>query len=227
MQRTALIIEDEPKLATLLSDYLTQSNYLSHCLYEGTGAVAWIKQNSPDVVLLDLMLPGESGLDVCREIRTFSKVPIIILTARIEEIDRLIGLELGADDYMCKPYSPREVIARINAIFRRMEFSEEEQSAPQQNYRGIFIDEKRFKCLVGDEEIELTPVEMRLLTRMLQNPGQVFNRDQLTEYIYPDKRIVSDRTINSHIKNLRAKLNGTEQLGDLIHSIYGVGYKLE
>lgn len=227
MQKTVLIVEDEPKLAALLNDYLVKSYYKCHCLYEGTDAVEWIKEHKPDMLLLDLMLPGKDGLQICREVRMFSQVPIIMLTARIEEIDRLMGLELGADDYMCKPYSPREVVARINAIFRRMEYAANEQLNCAQNYRGVSIDELRFSCSVDEQEIELTPVEMRLLIRMLQKPGQVFNRAQLMEIIYTDQRVVSDRTIDSHIKNLRAKLNGAAQRGDLIHSIYGVGYKLE
>lgn len=227
MQKTVLVVEDEPKLAALLNDYLVQSDYQCHCLYEGTHTVEWVKDNQPDMILLDLMLPGKDGLQICREVRSFSQVPVIMLTARVEEIDRLMGLELGADDYICKPYSPREVMARIKAIFRRIEFSSSEEVLSIKHYRGVSIDEERFSCSVDDQEVELTPVEMRLLIRMIQKPGQVFNRNQLMNIIYTDQRVVSDRTIDSHIKNLRRKLNGAAQRGDLIHSIYGVGYKLE
>lgn len=227
VEKTVLVVEDEPKLASLLEDYLTQSNYNCHCLYEGGNAVEWVKEHSPDMVLLDVMLPGKDGLQICREIRTFSQVPIIMLTARVEEIDRLMGLELGADDYVCKPYSPREVMARIKAIFRRMEHVSGEEANNTQVYRGVTVDEQKFSCCVDDQDIELTPVEMRLLVRMLQKPGQVFNRSQLMAIIYTDQRVVSDRTIDSHIKNLRRKLNSAARKSDLIHSIYGIGYKLE
>lgn len=227
MKKTVLVVEDEPKLAELLNDYLVQADYRCHCLYEGTDVVEWIRTNNPDMVLLDLMLPGKDGMDICRETRAFSQVPIIMLTARVEEIDRLMGLELGADDYICKPYSPREVLARIKAIFRRIDFVTTPGNVSVSSYRGVEIDEERFTCNVNEHAVELTPVEMRLLKRMIQKPGQVFNRAQLMEIIYTDQRVVSDRTIDSHIKNLRRKLNGAASRGDLIHSIYGVGYKFE
>ena len=226
MQQKILVVEDEPKLAALLNDYLVQSGYQCHCIYEGNSVVDWVRQNSPDLILLDIMLPGKDGLDICREVRSFSTLPIIMLTARVEEIDRVMGLELGADDYMCKPYSPREVIARIKAIFRRIRFLQETGNDARK-YRDVEVNEEKFQCTVNDQPIELTPVELRLLTHMLKKPGQVFNREQLMAVIYTDQRVVSDRTIDSHIKNLRRKLNDRAEGGDLIHSIYGVGYKLE
>lgn len=227
-QELVLVVEDEPKLAKLLNDYLVQSNFRCECLYKGNEVSEWVKTNNPNLILLDLMLPGKDGLQICREIREFSSVPIIIQTARVEEVDRLMGLELGADDYICKPFSPREVMARIKSIFRRIEFSNARtESAGQHTYRDIRVDEERFICFVGDTEVELTPVEMRLIMKMLQKPGKVFNRSQLMNIIYTDQRVVSDRTIDSHIKNLRAKLNGPAERDDIIHSIYGVGYKLE
>jgi two-component system, OmpR family, response regulator BaeR len=221
-----LIVEDEPKLASLLRDYLHQAQYQTHWLASGTDVVEWTRIHRPRLILLDLMLPGKDGLDICREIRAFSEVPIIILTARVEEIDRLVGLQLGADDYVCKPFSPREVVARVKSVLRRVEavVSEDDDTL---TYRTVSLDESRFRCTVDDEELELTRVEFRLLSAMMRRPGHVFSRDQLMHLAYQDQRVVSDRTIDSHVKNLRRKLNIRSKTGDLIHSVYGVGYKVE
>jgi len=221
-----LIVEDEPKLASLLNDYLSQSGYHCHWLDRGDTATAWIRDNQPSLVLLDLMLPGKDGLEICREVRAFSDVPIIMLTARVEEIDRIMGLELGADDYVCKPYSPREVVARVKVILRRVD-SVAGANVANDSYRNISLDEHRYLCQISGTSVELTPVELRLLAHMLKQPGRVFRRNELMNVIYTDGRVVSDRTIDSHIKNLRKKVNAVASEGDLIHSIYGVGYKLE
>jgi len=219
-----LIVEDEPKIAGLLEDYLRQSNYETHWLDRGDTADDWCKDNNPDIVLLDLMLPGKDGLAVCRELRSHSQVPIIMVTARIDEIDRLLGLELGADDYICKPFSPREVVARVKALLRRVEMINVNPAAP---YRGLTIDDEKFSATVDGHALDLTPVEFRLLALLASQPGRVFSRDQLMNKIYLDGRVVSDRTVDSHVKNLRQKIHDTIDSDDLIRSIYGVGYKLE
>ena len=221
-----LIVEDEPKLAALLRDYLRQAQFQTHWLASGTEVVAWVREHRPRLILLDLMLPGKDGLDICREVRAFSEVPIIMLTARIEEVDRLVGLQLGADDYVCKPFSPREVVARVKSVLRRVETVRKEDDKDL-SYRNVSLDESRFRCTLDDAELELTRVEFRLLAAMVRRPGHVFSRDQLMHLAYQDQRVVSDRTIDSHVKNLRRKLNAHSQNGDLIHSVYGVGYKLE
>lgn len=226
MTAPILIVEDEPKLAALLRDYLNQAQYKSHWLSNGAEVVDWVKEHRPRLILLDLMLPGKDGLDICREIRGFSEVPIIMMTARVEEVDRLVGLQLGADDYVCKPFSPREVVARVKSVLRRVEAVKTEQEETLA-YRTVELDESRFRCTVDDVEMELTRVEFRLLAAMMRRPGHVFSRDQLMNLAYQDQRVVSDRTIDSHVKNLRRKLNEQSQSGDLIHSVYGVGYKLE
>ena len=172
------------------------------------------------------MLPGKDGLELCREIRTFSNVPVIMMTAKVEEIDRLLGLQIGADDYICKPYSPREVVARVATVLRRVE-ANPTMDRSEMSYRNIKLDESRFTCEVGEDKIELTRVEFRLILAMVRRPGHVFSREQLMDLVYTDQRVVSDRTIDSHIKNLRRKLNESSKEGDLIHSIYGVGYKLD
>lgn len=226
MNPDILIVEDEPKLAELLRDYLQQSQYTTEIINNGLEVVDWVRTNTPRMILLDLMLPGKDGLEICRELRSFSSVPIIMMTAKVDEIDRLLGLQLGADDYICKPYSPREVVARIATVLRRVETSPSPDLS-ELSYRSISVDESRFSCEVGDVKVDLTRVEFRLILAMVRRPGHVFGRDQLMELVYTDQRVVSDRTIDSHIKNLRRKLNDISKEGDLIHSIYGVGYKLD
>jgi len=219
-----LVVEDEPKIAALICDYLRQSSFAAHTLDNGTEVDGWVRENAPDLVLLDLMLPGKDGLTVCRELREHSAVPIIMVTARVDEIDRLLGLELGADDYICKPFSPREVVARVKAMLRRVEML---KTNPAAAAHGIVIDEDRFVATIENRELDLTPVEFRLLALFVGQPGRVFSREQLMSRIYRDGRIVSDRTVDSHVKNLRHKIDAATGRKDLIRSIYGVGYKLE
>ena len=217
-----LVVEDEAKLAQLLDDYLSAEGYRVHRVSDGLEAVPAFKEFAADVVLLDLMLPGKDGLQVCRDLRRFSPVPIIMLTARVEEIDRLLGLELGADDYVCKPFSPREVVARVRAILRRV------RSGPSSAaVQGLQIDEARFDASIDGRSLELTPVEFRLLKMLATTPGRVFSRQQLLDGLYADHRVVTDRTVDSHVKNLRRKLQLASPERDLIRSIYGVGYKIE
>jgi len=224
-EQTVLVVEDEPKIAAIMGDYLKNDGYGYHWIDNGNDAVQWVKDNSPDLILLDLMLPGKDGLAICREVRAFSEVPIIMVTARVEEIDRLLGLEMGADDYVCKPFSPREVIARIKSVLRRIVRVAEQP--PDSGYRGVLIDESAFRATIDDVALELTPVEFRLLNTLISQPGRVFARSQLMDKVYTDGRVVSDRTMDSHVKNLRQKI--AEHLTDteIIHSVYGVGYRLE
>ncbi|HZP64972.1 MAG TPA: response regulator [Rudaea sp.] len=214
-----LVVEDEPKIAALLGDYLAATGYRVSTLARGEGAVAWVREHAPDAVLLDLMLPGEDGLSICRGVRAFSTVPILMITARVEEIDRLLGLELGADDYICKPFSPREVVARVKAVLRRSQRAASAVPPP------IELDEARFEARVHGAALALTPVEFRLLGKLVAQPGRVFSRQQLMDSLYRDHRIVSERTVDSHVKNLRRKLAAMGP--DPIESVYGVGYRLD
>lgn len=219
-----LIVEDSRELAKLVSDYLMQAGYMSHCLYTGETVVEWVHEHGPRLILLDLMLPGSDGLTICREIRRFSQVPIIMVTARIEEMDRLMGLELGADDYICKPFSPREVVARVKAVLRR---SEELNNHGAEAQRGsLQFDPVKYEARIDSILLPLTVVEYHLLALLAGEPGRVFSRGQLIERIYPDQRTVSDRTIDSHIKKLRKKISEVSDR-DLIHSVYSAGYKFE
>jgi two-component system response regulator BaeR len=221
MTKKILIVEDEPRLATLLADYTRQAGLEPHCLDNGLEVLPWFEHERPDLILLDLMLPGKDGISICREIRRTSDVPIIMVTARVEEIDRLLGLELGADDYICKPFSPREVIARVKAVLRR--------SSPEQiqSTLGLTLDQERYKATLNNRDLELTAVEFQLLTLLASKPGRIYSRDQVMDQIYPDQRIVSDRTIDSHIKKLRKKIAMVLPGVELVHSVYSVGYKYE
>ena len=222
MDNSVLIVEDEPKLSKLISNYLCQAGYETECIENGLDVIPRVLQKTPALILLDLMLPGKNGIDVCKEIRAFSSVPIIMVTARIEEIDRLLGLELGADDYICKPFSPREVVARVKAVLRR---SSIQLSSGATN--KLLLDEECFQAVLHGHDLELTVVEFQLLCFLAANPGRIYNRNQLMDRIYPDQRVVSDRTIDSHIKNLRKKISTVSPDTELIHSVYGAGYKYD
>jgi two-component system, OmpR family, response regulator BaeR len=217
-----MIVEDEAKIAALLHDYLAAAGYRTRCVAEGGGVVEEVRQTPPDLLLLDIMLPGVDGLTICREIRQFSNLPIILLTARVEEIDRLLGLELGADDYVCKPFSPREVVARVKVILRRVAAAGGPATAAP-----LLIDAERFSAALHGKPLDLTPVEFRLLSTLGEHPGRVFSRNQLMDILYVDHRVVSDRTVDSHVKNLRRKLVEAGGDEECLRSIYGVGYKLD
>jgi two-component system response regulator BaeR len=215
-----LIVEDEEKLAKIMADYLQQAGYQTSILLDGLDVINTIKTRSIDLVLLDLMLPGKDGLTLCRELREFSDIAIIMLTARVEEIDCLLGLGIGADDYICKPYSPREVVARVKTILRRI-------SPPALSFSSILtLDDDTYQVKVNQQVIELTAIEFNLLKILNKKPGRIYSRAQLIEMVYQDNRIVSERTIDSHIKKLRKKLNTLETDNELVQSVYSVGYKL-
>lgn len=230
LAKTVLVVEDEPKIAAILREYLHAEGYLTLHLDNGNTVIAQVRTSMPDVILLDLMLPGKDGLTLCRELRAFSNVPIIILTARVEEIDRLLGLELGADDYVCKPFSAREVVARVKALLRRA------ATDAGTGINGaivtplnplIVLDATRFTASVRGVMLDLTPVEFRLLQTLAAQLGRVFSRNQLMDLLYLDHRIVSDRTVDSHVKNLRRKIMDAGGEEDWLRSIYGLGYKLD
>ncbi len=221
MKQMILIVEDEPRLADLHRDYLHQAGYDSQILHSGKGVVAQVRRTPPALILLDLMLPDCDGIEICKEIRKFSAVPIIMVTARIAEIDRLLGLELGADDYICKPFSPREVIARVKAVLRRTSSVSVEQE------QILNLDMDRYRATLFGKRLDLSAVEFQLLYYLACQPERIFSRDQLMDHIYSDRRIVCDRTIDSHIKKLRKKIAQVAPDLELIHSVYGVGYKYE
>lgn len=215
-----MIIEDEPDLAEVLRDYLAQAGMEAEILWDGTHAVERVLAAQPDLVVLDIMLPGKDGLTICRELRARSDVPIIMETARVEEIDRLLGLELGADDYLCKPFSPRELVARIKAILRRTAPAQEVESPEN----CLVMDPESWRATLAGKSLDLTKREFQILHTLHRRPGRVFSRAQLLEMAFPDDADVFDRTIDSHIKNIRVKVKALVPGLELIRSVYGVGY---
>lgn len=221
MTKTIAIVEDELKIAELLQAYLQKEHYETVLLHNGTEALEWLQNNTPELILLDLMLPEIDGLTICRELRKTSQVPIIMVTARVEEIDRLLGLEIGADDYICKPFSPREVVARVKTVLRRTQQRATPQPLPFQ------LDPTTATLSINGARESLTAVELNLLQVLSEKPGHIFSRDQLIDRIYTDHRVVSDRTVDSHIKKLRQKLHRLSPDAEMIISVYGMGYKFE
>ena len=215
-----LVVEDEAKLARILTEYLDLSGFAVQVLESGLDVADVVRSWQPAAVLLDIMLPGRDGLAVCRELRAFTMTPIIMITARVDEIDRLLGLELGSDDYICKPFSPREVVARVKVVLRR-------SCGVFASSSRLTVDPERFEARIDGRSIDLTPVEFRLLHTLASQPGRIFTRSQLLDQLYEDYRVVSDRTVDSHVKNLRRKLQDIFGDEDLVHSVYGVGYKLD
>lgn len=225
MTEMICLVEDEKDLADLVADYLKASDFQVIVFNRGDEADLWLQHNKPALVLLDLMLPGMDGLQICKRLRQSSAVPIIMITAKVEEIDRLLGLELGADDYICKPFSAREVIARVKAVLRRT------QAAPQSSATApapaVTLDEGSMSALIFGRPVELTSVEFKLLSLLHAQPGRIFSRQYILDNIYQDYRVVGDRTVDGHIKKLRKKLNEASEEIELIRSVYGSGYKYE
>ena len=219
-----LIIEDEDKIREILRDYLEKAGFKATCLASGEKAVEFFKQTTPDLILLDIMLPGKDGLDIMREIRSFSKVPILMITARVDEVDRILGLEIGADDYICKPFSPREVVARVKAALRRTRL--EAEGIPGKKQGDILLKEDTHEALASGQLLKLTPIEFNLLRIFIKSPGRAFSRNELISLVQGYDYEGYDRTIDSHIKNLRKKIEACIPDREVICSVYGIGYKL-
>jgi len=218
-----LIVEDEVKIAEILTDYLTQAGFAVTHKDTGLGVVELVRATPPDVILLDIMLPGMDGLEICREVRKFSSVPIIMVSARVEELDRLLGLELGADDYICKPFSPREVVARVRVVYRRQRPGQTAESSD----KLFYIDEEQGRISARGTVLDLTRTEFRLLKLLISRPGRIFSRDQLLDLCAQPNEPATDRVIDSHIKNLRKKVAKVLPDLEVIHAVYGVGYRFE
>ncbi|WDE02450.1 response regulator [Thalassomonas actiniarum] len=215
-----LIVEDDLDIADIVATYLQAAGFMTKHLSDGNEVVGWVKSNTPALIILDIHLPGKDGLDICREVRAFSEVPIIMATAKIEEVDRLIGLEIGADDYVCKPYSVKEVVARVKANLRR--FGKLANAAGK-----LILDSDSFCLNYQGQAVELTAIEFSLFHLLYANPSRIYSRGQIIDLVYQDYRDVSDRTVDSHIRNLRKKLSKLPLEHDFIRSIYGAGYKFE
>ncbi|WP_313170840.1 response regulator [Massilia oculi] len=219
MSVAIMIVEDEPELASVIADYAQAAGYAPAVFGDGAQALAAIRRAPPALVVLDLMLPGMDGLALCRAVRAFSSVPIVMVTARVEEVDRLLGLETGADDYLCKPFSPRELMARIKAILRR---SRAPEAAPV-----LALDEAARRVALHGQALELTPSEYAILAALARRPGQVLSRAQLLDAARADHLDATDRAIDSHVKNLRRKIDAIAPGLEPIRSIYGLGYRCD
>jgi len=222
--RKILVVDDEQKIVDIVRAYLEREGFRVVTAYDGEMALKVFRQEKPDLIVLDLMLPKMSGQDVCRAIRKESDVPIIMLTARDELTDKIIGLELGADDYLTKPFEGRELVARVKAILRR---AEPKTSAPLVRAGDITVDTERRQVTVRDRMIELTTTEFELLKLLAAYPGRVFSRAELLDRLQGDAYEGYERTIDSHIKNLRRKIEPDPDKPSYIYTIYGAGYKLE
>ncbi|MFC1981189.1 response regulator [Chloroflexota bacterium] len=220
-----LVVDDERKIVDIVAAYLEREGYQVLVAYEGKSALELARQELPDLIILDLMLPEISGWDICRTLRKDSDVPIIMLTARDETTDKIVGLELGADDYVTKPFDPKELVSRVKAVLRRSEGKAEPQG--RLTVADLSIDVEKRQVYRGAEAVELTPIEFELLKVMAENPGRVYQRMQLLDRVQGDAYEGYDRTIDSHIKNLRKKIEPDPEHPRYIITVYGVGYKLE
>jgi two-component system response regulator ResD len=221
-----LVVEDEENVAELITLYLGKEGFETVAAGDGAQALNVARELKPDLVLLDLMLPGMDGLDVFRQLRKESRVPVIIVTARGEEVDRIVGLELGADDYVVKPFSPRELVARVKAVLRRSaEGIEGEQEVIQ--FPGLRVDRARHQAWAAGSEVTLTPMEFRLLWHLVSHPDKVCTRDELLRQVWGEDSYSDARTVDVHIKRLRRKLQTDPQAKPLIATVWGVGYRFE
>ncbi|KAA1159666.1 response regulator [Pseudoalteromonas distincta] len=218
-----LIVEDEENIAEVLIAYAKQQNYETEHFNSVKGVVSFVKQNAVDLILLDLMLPDVDGIELCKQIRAFSSLPIIMLTAKSEEIDRLQGLEIGADDYICKPFSPKEVVARIKAVLRRT-------SQPKTNiinHNNFQLHKDDYEARLNDKSIGFTAVEFKIFLLFISHVGRVFTREDIINNVYSDTTDISDRNIDTHIKNIRKKINDIQAGLNPIAAVYSVGYKFK
>ena len=228
-EKTALIVEDDKAVLQLIRLYLAQAGYRILEAQDGVAGLRMALEESPDIVLLDLNLPGMDGIEVCKNVRSESDVPIIMVTARVEEDDRLTGLDLGADDYVSKPFSPRELVARVNAVLRRTQRNTENQKETGNHLTAgaVVIDLDRRSATVLGTEIDLTPTEFRLLSYFIEGRGRTVSRDQIIENVFGYDFSGFDRTVDTHVSNLRKKLESANPEGQHLKTMYGVGYRFD
>jgi two-component system response regulator BaeR len=219
--RSILIVEDDERIARILSGYLTKEGFSTKVLNESSMVTPQVRRKPPDLILLDILLPGKDGLSIFKEIKSFADIPILFVTAKTQGIDRLIGFELGADDYICKPFIPREVVARVKAVLRR---TYPAQVSQKLTAGSIYMDIEKHKVRINNVEIKLTPIQFKLLKCLMSNPDRVLSRNDLVSKIQGYNFDGYNRTIDTHIKNLRKKIQKQLPNQEVIHSVYGVGY---
>ncbi len=227
MEKTILIADDNKDIVDILKIYAQKEGYKSICAYDGEQALKMWKEYNPVLILLDVMMPKMNGFDVCKQIRQTSNVPIIMVTAKIEEADRIMGLEYGADDYVLKPFSPREVMTRIKAVLRRVTDDVADEKNKRVEVAGLCIDMNSYEASVNGAPVVLTKKEIEILWLFVTNPGRVFTRDHLLENIWGYEYFGDTRTVDTHIKRIRTKLNLDQSAGFDIKTVWGVGYKFE
>ncbi len=225
IMKTILVVDDEPKIVQLARDYLERAGFAILTAGDGKTALAAARAEKPDLIVLDLGLPGMDGLDVARALRKDSNVPIIMLTARGEETDKLVGLELGADDYLTKPFSPKELVARVRAVLRRLDVSRANAGAETLRVADVTLDVSRMQVTVGTRAVEVTPTEFQLLATLAREPGRIFTRAQLLDAVRGMAFESYERAIDAHIKNIRRKIEPDPHAPRYILMVYGVGYK--
>jgi two-component system alkaline phosphatase synthesis response regulator PhoP len=223
VSQTILVVDDEARIVKLVRDYLTRAGFDVLDARDGDTALTMARVERPDLIILDLMLPGADGLDVCRRLRKESDVPIIMLTARVEEADRIVGLELGADDYVTKPFSPGELVARVRATLRRA--SGEMGPSTMLRAGDVELDTASLTATVAGDPVDLTPTEFQLLAALVHQPGRIFTREQLLEAVHGVAFDGYDRSVDSHVKNLRRKIEPDPRQPRYIQTVYGVGYR--
>jgi DNA-binding response OmpR family regulator len=223
--KTILVVDDERKIVDLARDYLEHAGFSVVTASDGPSALDAVQRRHPDLVVLDLGLPGIDGLDVTRRVRRDSNLPVIMLTARDDELDKLLGLELGADDYLTKPFSPRELVARVRAVLRRVDAGARPEAAEIVHAGNLTLDLPRMRADLGDRSIDLTPTEFQLIAALAGQPGRIFTRSQLLDVVHGVAFESYERAIDTHIKNIRRKIEPDPRRPTLILTVYGVGYR--
>ena len=224
-QQHVLVVEDEERILTLISKYLDLEGYQYTCMSTGAGVVERVRALNPDLCILDLMLPHVSGLEICQQLREFSDIPIVMLTARVDEVDRLLGFKHGADDYVCKPFSPKELMARVAALLKRA--APKNTVSNQLAFKSLTLDIDKFTVYIKQYPIKLTGNEFNILRTLMEYPEKVFSRKELLLAVKQHELDIYERTIDSHIKNLRKKLSEAPEAQNYIESVYGIGYSLK
>ena len=227
MNTKILLVDDDPNIRQLVNLYLVKEGFEVAMADRGDTALAAFQQAQPNLILLDLMLPGMDGWQVCREVRKTSNVPIIMLTAKDETFDKVLGLELGADDYIVKPFDMKELVARIKAVLRRFQQPEQGQESKALSFPGLQVNISQYTVTFKDKELEMPPKELELLHFLASHPNQVFTREQLLEQVWGYDYFGDSRTVDVHVKRIRDKLVGSEELGWSVRTVWGVGYKFE
>ena len=227
MDKTILIADDNRDIVEILNLYAQKEGFRTLCAYDGEQVLQMVKEDPPALILLDVMIPKINGFDVCKQIRQTSNVPIIMVTAKTEEADRIFGLDIGADDYVVKPFSPREVMTRVKAVLRRVQDEASDEKGKRVEIAGLRIDMNSYECFVNDNPVVLTKKEIEILWLFATNPGRVFTRDRLLENIWGYEYFGDTRTVDTHIKRIRTKLAMSENSGFDIQTVWGVGYKIE